>query len=54
MKTKFTLFKRVHTTNDIMRDMLEDFGVSMNYAKALRSREKAIQFVRGKANESYQ
>ena len=54
VKTKFTSFKRVHTPNDIMRDMLEDFVVSMNYSKAWRSKEKVIQLVRGKVDDSYQ
>ncbi|KAM6541244.1 hypothetical protein CsatB_005691 [Cannabis sativa] len=54
IKTKFTTIKRVHTPNDIMKDMLDDYGVSMSYSKAWRSREKAIELVRGKTDESYQ
>ncbi|KAM6580868.1 hypothetical protein CsatA_004642 [Cannabis sativa] len=54
IKTKFTTIKRVHTPNDIIKDMLDDYGVSMSYSKAWRSREKAIELVRGKTDESYQ
>ena len=53
VKNKFNSFKRIHTPSDIMKDMLDDYGVSMSYSKAYRSREKALQLVRGKADESY-
>ena len=54
VKTKFSSFKRIHTPSDIMKDMLDDYGVSMSYSKACRSKEKALQLVRGKVDDSYQ
>ena len=36
-----------------MRDMKEEYGVNINYLKAWRSREKALEMLRGKPNESY-
>ncbi|XP_062100401.1 uncharacterized protein LOC133806297 [Humulus lupulus] len=37
-----------------MNDMNDDFGVTMGYIKAWRSREKALFLVRGNPNDSYQ
>ena len=54
VKTKFNSFKRIHTPNDIIQDMLDDYGVSMSYSKAWRSKEKALKLARGKPDDSYQ
>ena len=40
--------------NDIIRDMKDDYGISVNYNKAWRAREHALEAVRGAPNESYQ
>ncbi|XP_062088837.1 uncharacterized protein LOC133795404 [Humulus lupulus] len=37
-----------------MNDMNDDFGVTMGYIKAWRSREKALRLVRGNLDDSYQ
>ncbi|XP_030479337.1 PKS-NRPS hybrid synthetase cheA-like [Cannabis sativa] len=37
-----------------MKDMLHEFGVSMGYQKAWRTREKALELSRGKPEDSYQ
>ncbi|KAM6542811.1 hypothetical protein CsatB_007258 [Cannabis sativa] len=54
IKKKFLSIKRNHRPNDIMIDMIDDFGVSMSYQKAWRAREKALELARGKQDESYQ
>lgn len=53
VKSKFLDPKRVYTPNDIISDMMENYGVSVSYEKAWRSREKAIEMVRGKPDKSY-
>ncbi|XP_062099956.1 uncharacterized protein LOC133805821 [Humulus lupulus] len=37
-----------------MNDMNDDFGVTMGYTKAWRSREKALRLIRGNPDDSYQ
>ncbi|XP_062094239.1 uncharacterized protein LOC133800299 [Humulus lupulus] len=54
VKNKYKSIKRNYTPNDIMNDMNDDFGVTMGYTKAWRSREKALRLVRGNPNDSYQ
>ncbi|KAM6554058.1 hypothetical protein CsatB_014820 [Cannabis sativa] len=54
IKKKFLSIKRNHRPNDIMIDMIDDFGVSMSYQKAWRAREKALELARGRQDESYQ
>ncbi|XP_062093939.1 uncharacterized protein LOC133799974 [Humulus lupulus] len=54
IKNKYKSIKRNYTPNDIMNDMNDDFGVTMGYTKAWRSREKALRLVRGNPNNSYQ
>ncbi|XP_062088748.1 uncharacterized protein LOC133795308 [Humulus lupulus] len=54
IKNKYKSIKRNYTPNDIMNDMNDDFGVTMGYIKAWRSREKALRLVRGNPDDSYQ
>ncbi|XP_062085620.1 uncharacterized protein LOC133791718 [Humulus lupulus] len=54
IKTKYMSIKRVHTPNDIIGDMLDDYGVSMGYQEAWRAREKALELARGNQDDSYQ
>ncbi|KAM6556564.1 hypothetical protein CsatB_003583 [Cannabis sativa] len=54
IKKKFMSIKRNHRPNDIMIDMIDDFGVSMSYQKAWRAREKALELAKGRQDESYQ
>ncbi|XP_062088985.1 uncharacterized protein LOC133795549 [Humulus lupulus] len=53
IKHKFTDIKTKYTAADIVRDLKHDHEVQVKYSKAWRSREKAIEKVRGKAAESY-
>ncbi|XP_062118361.1 uncharacterized protein LOC133831977 [Humulus lupulus] len=54
IKTKYMSIKRVYTPNDIISDMLDDYGVSMGYQKAWRAREKALELARGNQDDLYQ
>ncbi|KAM6598443.1 hypothetical protein CsatA_018052 [Cannabis sativa] len=54
IKKKFLSIKRNHRPNDIMIDMIDNFGVSTSYQKAWRTREKALELTRGRQDESYQ
>ena len=53
IKDKFLNIKTIYTPRDIRKDMMDNYGVSMSYDKAYRSREKALEMIRGKADESY-
>ncbi|XP_062075859.1 uncharacterized protein LOC133779985 [Humulus lupulus] len=53
IKHKFINIKTKYTAADIVRDLKHDHEVQVKYSKAWRSREKAIEKVRGKAAESY-
>ncbi|KAK6123079.1 hypothetical protein DH2020_043182 [Rehmannia glutinosa] len=46
--------KTVYTPTDIIRDMKDEHGISLDYKKAWRSKEKALEIIRGKSDESYQ
>ncbi|XP_062100867.1 uncharacterized protein LOC133806794 [Humulus lupulus] len=54
IKNKYKSIKRNYTPNDIMNDMNDDFGVTMGYTKAWRSREKTLRLIRGNPDDSYQ
>ena len=53
IKGKFLNIKTIYTPGDIRKDMMDNYGVSMSYDKAYRSREKALEMIRGKPDESY-
>ena len=53
IKSKYSSLKTVYTPADIIRDMQKDYGVSISYMKAWRSKETALEFIRGKPEESY-
>ena len=40
--------------NDIIRDMKDDYGVLVNYNKAWRVRERALEDVKGSPDKSYE
>ncbi|XP_052210454.1 uncharacterized protein LOC127813493 [Diospyros lotus] len=46
--------KRVHKPKNIINDVRKEFGVNISYSKAWRSREKALDMIRGGAEESFQ
>ena len=46
--------KIVYTPSDIISDMKKEYGISINYMQAYRSKEKALEYIRGKPEESYQ
>ncbi|XP_059277616.1 uncharacterized protein LOC132031694 [Lycium ferocissimum] len=45
--------KRNYTPKDIISDMQREHGVKLNYMKAWRAKEKAMEIVRGKPSVSY-
>ena len=53
IKSKYSSLKTVYTPADIIRDMQKDYGVSISYMKAWRSKETALEFIRGKPEESF-
>ncbi|XP_052200909.1 uncharacterized protein LOC127807228 [Diospyros lotus] len=46
--------KRIHKPKNIINDVRKEFGVNISYLKAWRSREKALDMIRGGAEESFQ
>ncbi|KAM6553416.1 hypothetical protein CsatB_014178 [Cannabis sativa] len=54
VKKKYDSINRKHAPNDIMKDLLHEFGFSMGYQKAWRTKEKALESTRGKLEDSYQ
>lgn len=53
IKQKFTNIKTTYTVADIIRDMRDDHNVNVKYNKAWRSKEKALEVMRGNATASY-
>ncbi|KAK1396847.1 hypothetical protein POM88_006710 [Heracleum sosnowskyi] len=53
IKHKFTNIKTSYSVVDIIRDMKHDHNVHVKYIKAWRSKEKALEMMRGNATESY-
>ena len=53
IKSKYTRTKTIYTPTDIMRDVQLEFGISISYMKAYRSREAALECIRGNPEESY-
>ena len=43
----------MYSPADIMRDMKEEFRISINYMKAYRSKEATLESIRGSPKESY-
>ncbi|XP_047260715.1 uncharacterized protein LOC124893936 [Capsicum annuum] len=50
---KLVNYKRIHTMNDIIEDIKNAFGVDINYQKAWRAKERAIEILRGKPADAY-
>ena len=48
IKSKYSSLKTVYTPTDIIRDMQKDYGISISYIKAWRSKETAFEIIRGK------
>ncbi|XP_075074730.1 uncharacterized protein LOC142162293 [Nicotiana tabacum] len=45
--------KIIYTPTDIQRDIQKAYGMDLSYMQAWRSKEKAMQLLRGKPSESY-
>lgn len=45
--------KTVYTPANIQRDIRNNYGVELNYMKAWRAKEKALEILRGKPRASY-
>ncbi|XP_052172298.1 uncharacterized protein LOC127788228 [Diospyros lotus] len=54
IKSSFDDVKRIYKPKNIVHDIRKDFGVNISYEKAWRSREKALDMIRGGAEESFQ
>ena len=52
-KCKFLNIKTIYTLGEIRKDMMGNYDVSMSFDKAWRSREKVLEMIRSKADESY-
>ncbi|XP_075099824.1 uncharacterized protein LOC142176365 [Nicotiana tabacum] len=50
---KYTNPKIIYTPTDIMSDMKQQYGINMSYIKAYRTKEKALELLRGIPRESY-
>ncbi|XP_019235650.1 PREDICTED: uncharacterized protein LOC109215978 [Nicotiana attenuata] len=46
--------KTIYTPNDIIGDMNKQYGLQMTYMQAWRSKEYAVQVLRGNPSESYE
>ncbi|XP_060216846.1 uncharacterized protein LOC132644275 [Lycium barbarum] len=53
VKNKYVNLKSTYTPAEIMDDMRNQYGIRMNYKKAYRSREKALEMLRGSPPKSY-
>ncbi|XP_075088205.1 uncharacterized protein LOC142170246 [Nicotiana tabacum] len=45
--------KTIYTAKDIIKDMKKHYGIDLSYWKVNRSKQKALQFLRGDPSESY-
>ncbi|XP_021813085.1 uncharacterized protein LOC110756023 [Prunus avium] len=53
VKRRFKDSRTIYTAGDIIKDVRQNFGVTISYSKAWRSRELALKIIRGSAEESY-
>ncbi|CAL9019635.1 unnamed protein product [Prunus brigantina] len=53
VKRKLKDSRTIYTPSDIIRDVKQNFGVTINYCKAWRSRELALMSTRGSVEEAY-
>ncbi|CAL8083959.1 unnamed protein product [Prunus armeniaca] len=53
VKWRFQDSRSIYTAADIKKDVKQNFGVSISYSTAWRSRELAFKRIRGSAEESY-
>ncbi|KAM3221068.1 hypothetical protein P3L10_020336 [Capsicum annuum] len=53
VKHKFLNLKLTYTPAEIMEEMRNLYGIRMNYKKAYRAKEKALEMVRRSLHESY-
>ncbi|KAK1395260.1 hypothetical protein POM88_014316 [Heracleum sosnowskyi] len=53
IKHKFSNIKTKYSVADIIRDMKHDHNVEVKYNKSWRSKEKALEIMRGNATESF-
>ncbi|XP_052209194.1 uncharacterized protein LOC127812712 [Diospyros lotus] len=54
IKTNFKNVKCIYKPKNIVNDIHKDFGVNISYDKAWKSREQALDMIRGGAEESFQ
>ncbi|KAM3249238.1 putative protein isoform X1 [Capsicum annuum] len=50
---KLVNYIRIHTPNDIIKDIKNAFGVNINYQKAWRAKDRAIEMLSEKPADSY-
>ena len=53
IKSRYTSIKTVYTPADIIKDMKKDFRINISYMKAYRSKEAALESIRGSLEDSY-
>ena len=53
IKDKMIDFTSTYRAKDVMGDLKRQFGITINYQKAWRCRENALEILRGKSCESY-
>ncbi|CAL8163048.1 unnamed protein product [Prunus armeniaca] len=53
MKRKLKDSRTIYTPSDIIRDVKQNFGVTINYCKAWRLRELSLMSTRGSVDEAY-
>ncbi|XP_047264204.1 uncharacterized protein LOC124896640 [Capsicum annuum] len=53
VKHNFINLKSTYSPAEIMEEMRNLYGIKMNYKKAYRAKEKALELVRGSLHESY-
>ena len=54
IKSKYSGQEPNYLPRSIMSDMVKEYGINMTYQKAWRCREKALTYVRGTLEASYQ
>ena len=47
------IIKIVYIPSDIINDMKNEYDISINYMQAYKSKEKVLEYIRGKLEKSY-
>ncbi|XP_050232912.2 uncharacterized protein LOC126681415 [Mercurialis annua] len=53
IKSQLLDIKTIYTPNDIIRDMRKDYSIKLDYWKAWKCRQIALELLRGKPEDSY-